>query len=52
MEIRYLLPGKSRPRVMQAKWVKAPIEAFRELFKKYPDAEPISFNGHNITKTP
>ena len=51
MDIRYALPGKSRPRVMQAHYKSAPIEAFRELFSKYPEAIPISFDGHMIRKS-
>ena len=51
MEIRYLLPGKSRPRVIQAHWQKGIIEAFRELWKKFPDAIPLTFDGHQIKKS-
>ena len=48
MEIRYVLPNHSRPRVFRTTWKKGMVEAFRELFKVYPNANPISFNGHTI----
>ena len=51
MEIRYTVPNKSRPRIFVAHWRKGMIEAFRELWNKYPDANPISFNGHEIKKS-
>ncbi len=50
MEIRYCLPGKNRPRVFTAEY-KAPIDAFRKLFKEFPEAIPISFDGNKITKS-
>lgn len=51
MEIRYTLPGKARARIIQAPWKQGMIEAFRVLFQKYPNAEPISFDGHMIRKS-
>lgn len=50
MEIRYILPGKSRPRVFQAEY-EAPVDAFRLLYSKYPNAIPISFDGRQIKKS-
>lgn len=51
MEIRYTLPGKTRARIIQAPWKQGMIEAFRVLFQKHPNAEPISFDGHPIRKS-
>ena len=50
MVIRYVLPGKTRARVFVGHWEKGMVEAFRELFKRFPDANPISFDGHEIKK--
>ena len=50
LTIRYTIPGKDRPRVFIGHWNKGMIEAFRELFKKIPNAKPISFDGHEIKK--
>ena len=50
MTIRYTLPGKARPRVFVGHCKKGMVEAFRELFKKFPDAKPVSFDGHEIKK--
>ena len=48
IHIRYLLPGKARARVFVGHWEKGMVEAFRELYKRFPDAKPISFDGHEI----
>ena len=48
MEIQCILPGKTRARIIQAPWKKGMLEAFRVLFQKCPNAEPISFDGHMI----
>lgn len=50
MEIRYTLPGKTRPRVFIGTWEKGLIEAFRQLYDAHPNAEAISFDGHLIRK--
>jgi len=50
MTIRYTMPGKAHPRVFVGHWEKGLIEAFRELYNKFPEANPISFDGHLIRK--
>jgi hypothetical protein len=51
MIITFFLPGKTRARVFTGHWEKGMIEAFRELFKRFPDANPVSFDGHEIKKS-
>ena len=51
MVIRYVLPGKARARVFVGHWEKGMVEAFRELFKRFPEAKLISFDGHEIKKS-
>lgn len=45
MVIRFKIANKNLPRVMTVKNCRALVDGFREVLKKFPDAQFISFNG-------
>ena len=48
MMMRFKLPGKTRVRFEQVDGCKRPLDGFTKIWKKYPDAEIVSFDGHEI----
>ena len=48
MEMRYILPGKDRPRFERVEGCVRPLDGFMKIWKKYPEARIISFDGHEI----
>jgi hypothetical protein len=50
LKVQFTLPGKSRPRFMEIIYTGGVVNGFRQVYKKFPEAEIISFNGIPIRK--
>lgn len=50
MMMRFRLPGKDRPRFENVDGCVRILDGFSKIWEKYPDADIISFDGHEVKR--
>ena len=48
MDMRFRVPGKNLPRFERVDGCRRLVDGFSKIWEKYPGAEIVSFDGHEV----